>query len=93
MPRKNDQKKSKSRACFKLQAPEAQQVVLCGTFNDWDQDTRRLKRSKNGIWSTFLSLEPGTYEYRFLVDGQWQNDPNADVVPNPFGSQNNVLMV
>ena len=33
------------------------------------------------------------YEYRFLVDGQWQNAPDAEVVPNPYGGQNCVQVI
>jgi hypothetical protein len=39
-------------------------------------------------------LEAGTYRYRFLVDGEWRDDPNCKLrVPNPFGSQDAVLKV
>ncbi|MDY6973201.1 MAG: glycogen-binding domain-containing protein [Thermodesulfobacteriota bacterium] len=39
-------------------------------------------------------LYPERYEYRFLVDGQWYNDPQNDLTcPNCFGTQNNVILV
>jgi hypothetical protein len=39
-------------------------------------------------------LAPGTYEYCFIVDGQWMPDPMArETVPNPFGGRNSVLKV
>jgi hypothetical protein len=41
-----------------------------------------------------LLLSPGEYEYRFLVDGQWKDDPMAKrYVGNPFGGFNCVLEV
>jgi hypothetical protein len=41
-----------------------------------------------------LTLAPGRYEYRFIVDGEWMADPLAkDFVPNPFGGQNSLLEV
>ena len=40
-----------------------------------------------------MMLEPGTYEYRFLVDGEWQTDPDAEVVSNPYSTQNCVQIV
>ncbi|MDP6777686.1 MAG: isoamylase early set domain-containing protein [Candidatus Latescibacteria bacterium] len=73
---------------FKLVAPEAGEVFLVGTFNNWDPKGRPLKRGKAGLWRTFMSLEPGTYEYRFVVDGLWHNDPGARAVPNPYGGLN-----
>ncbi len=34
-------------------------------------------------FSTLVNLAEGDYEYKFLVDGQWVNDPaNTDVTKN-----------
>ena len=39
-------------------------------------------------------MPPGSYEYRFVVDGQWVDDPEVnELIPNPFGSANAVLEV
>ena len=67
----------KKRLNFKLHAPEAKDVFVAGTFNDWDPQARPLKVDKKGNWKTWMSLMPGTYEYRFIVNGQWQEDPNC----------------
>ena len=84
---------SQKRAYFKLTAPKAKEVKLLGAFNNWSPEARPLKQDKKGIWRTWLLLEPGTYEYRFLVDGEWQNDPHAEVVPNSYGTKNCVQVV
>ena len=90
----NSRKQSpKKRVYFRLEAPEARAVALVGTFNSWDPEARVLKRDKSGVWKTWMMLEPGTYEYRFLVDGRWRNASDAEVVPNPFGTHNNVQAV
>jgi 1,4-alpha-glucan branching enzyme len=74
---------------FELLAPGAQEVYLAGDFNNWDSSANPMKKDKKGIWKTALSLKPGRYEYRFLVDGNWENDPSCcDCVPNEFGTQN-----
>jgi hypothetical protein len=40
------------------------------------------------------SLKPGTYHYRFVVDGEWRDDPECKVrLQNPFGTQNDVVQV
>jgi len=94
MPRKeSDGQTPKRRIRFSLEAPGAQEVGLAGTFNGWEARARLLKRDGRGVWSTSLTLTPGTYEYRFLVDGAWQNDPGAGVSPNPYGTQNSVRVV
>ncbi len=79
---------------FEFLAPEAQEVYLAGGFNNWDNNAHPMKKDKKGLWKTSLSLKPGRYEYRFLVDGNWENDPSGcDCVPNEFGSQNCVRIV
>jgi len=79
---------------FEFLAPAAQEVHLAGDFNNWDASSNPMREDKKGIWKIFLSLKPGTYEYRFLVDGNWENDPSCcDCVPNEFGSQNCVRIV
>ena len=67
--------------------------LLVGDFNNWDPEARTLKQDKKGVWKAYLTLELGTYEYRFLVDGQWQNDTDAAVISNPYGSQNSLRVV
>jgi 1,4-alpha-glucan branching enzyme len=84
----------KKRVTFTFDAPEAKEVFLCGTFNDWCLDKTPLKRDARGKWKAQIMLAPGTYEYRLRVDGVWTNDPAADgVTPNPFGTENCVRQV
>jgi hypothetical protein len=46
------------------------------------------------MWSKTLSLDPGSYQYRLLVDGQWQDDPQClQRVPNTYGTENCVRVV
>ena len=53
-----------------------------------------MKKDAQGNWSTTVDLKPGRYEYRFVVDGNWENDQdNNEIVPNPFGTFNNVIVV
>ena len=41
-----------------------------------------------------MLLEPGTYEYKFVVDGEWKLDEsNPNFAPNSLGSLNSVLVV
>ena len=72
--------------------PEAKTVYLVGEFNRWDhRATRMVKRQ--GKFQTRLELKPGEYQYKFLVDGEWHADPNAEQVQNEFGTTNNVIRV
>jgi 1,4-alpha-glucan branching enzyme len=79
---------------FEFLAPEAEKVYLAGDFNNWDTNANLMKKDKKGTWKTDLSLKPGRYEYRFFVNGNWENDPAcSNCVPNEFGSQNCVRVV
>ena len=82
-------KSANEKVIFEYSAPEAREVSLTGDFNGWDTRTNPMKRDRNGLWKTTLPLSPGRYEYRFLVDGQWENDPSCSgCVPNQLGSMN-----
>ena len=79
---------------FEFSAPGAREVLVAGEFNNWDARANPLKKDKNGLWKITLPLTPGKYEYRFLTDGKWENDPSCSgCVPNIFGSQNCVKIV
>lgn len=84
----------KKMVSFHFFAPEAQDVLLTGSFNNWDGGKHPMKKDKNGIWKKRLGLSPGQYEYRYLVDDQWSNDPSCQArVDNGFGGQNNIITV
>ena len=79
---------------FDLLAPEAGSVSVAGEFNHWNPMSHPMKKNKKGLWEVSLSLAPGTCQYRFFVDGQWQNDPSCtSCVENPFGTLNCVKKV
>ncbi|MBI4398768.1 MAG: isoamylase early set domain-containing protein [Candidatus Omnitrophica bacterium] len=79
---------------FSFFAPLSLVVQVAGTFNNWDQNLGVLRKDAKGTWSGAFELRPGRYEYRFLIDGNWENDQNHfEIVPNAFGTFNNVLEV
>lgn len=79
---------------FKLFAPEAKEVTLVGDFSNWQGDECPMRRAKDGSWKKLVQLNPGRYEYRFVVDGHWWTDPeNPDRQQNPYGQDNSVLVV
>lgn len=85
---------AKKRKVFQLAAPGAQTVYLAGDFNEWVPDVRPLKVGKNGIWKTTVTLVPGVYQYRFVVDGVWCDDPRcAEKIPNGLGAENCLMRV
>jgi 1,4-alpha-glucan branching enzyme len=82
------------RVAIVVKAPEAKEVRVTGDFTRWVKEGIRLSPDGNGQWRTVLPLDPGQYQYRILVDGEWSDHPEAaERVANPFGSENCVLKV
>lgn len=80
---------------FRLYAPGADSVSLAGEFNRWMKNETLLMRRNGGLWSVEIPLEPGTYSYMFVIDGQeWVPDPEADLYRDDgFGYTNSVRRV
>ena len=75
-------------------APGAKEVSLAGSFNGWDAAALPMKKIGAATWAVDLELEPGRHEYRLVVDGRWQEDPNAtERTDNPYGGKNSVLLI
>jgi len=73
---------------------KAHTVAIAGDFNGWSPQANILEDSdEDGIWIGTLKLEPGRYEYMFVLDGEkWFPDPNAlRYVKDGFGNKNAIL--
>jgi chromosome partitioning protein len=76
----------------------ANDVRIAGDFNGWvpDRGVVSSTRQEDGarVWRKVLHLQPGTYAYRYVVDGEWREDPtNPERVPTPAGPRNSLLVV
>jgi 1,4-alpha-glucan branching enzyme len=91
MPRRKLMKKT----LFSLIAPKAREVLLVGDFTNWQAKPLIMDRMKprSRTFAAAIALPPGTYEYKFIVDGEWVEDPKADSVLNDFGTQNSVIRI
>jgi 1,4-alpha-glucan branching enzyme len=91
---KNKTSMLKWKHTFTYRAPLALNVQLAGDFTDWEKHPVNLRRQSEGLWQASVELEPGEHRYRFLVDGQWRDDPECTMfVSNPFGSRDAVRQV
>lgn len=75
--------------------PRANSVQLAGDFNNWQPTATPMERvGDSGVWQAKMKLPHGTYRYRLVVDGQWQQDPyNERTEVNPYGDLNSVVEV
>ena len=69
-------------------------VKIAGDFNGWIPDKQVETRLHHGIITKSLRLNPGSYQYRLVIDGQWQEDPtNPNQAANIYGEINSILKV
>jgi hypothetical protein len=80
---------------FHLEAPFAESVKLAADFTEWEKFPLDMMKSEDGIWYATVPLPPGHYSYRFIVDGEWCDDPRSmlRLHTNPFGRANAVMEV
>jgi 1,4-alpha-glucan branching enzyme len=86
---------AKKPVTFEYFDPSATVVSLVGDFNGWNPSARPLKRDAGGLWKVTLRLGPGTYQYKFVVNGErWEEDPlNLERCPNEHGTFNSIRRV
>jgi 1,4-alpha-glucan branching enzyme len=74
--------------------PEAREIFVAGSFNDWNPREHPLIRDASGNWSVELELPPGEYRYRLIIDGRWCDHANAlRTAPNPYGGTDAICTV
>ncbi len=79
---------------FLFKAGDAGSVKLAGDFTNWEKAPIEMTATENGDWAAVIPLQPGRYSYRFIVDGEWQDDPRCTRrVCNPFGTENAVIEI
>ena len=81
---------------LKINDGKAHTVAIAGDFNGWNPQANLLEDPDgDGIWTGTLKLEPGRYEYMFVLDGEkWFPDPNAlRYVKDGFGNKNAILEI
>ena len=85
--------KPECKITFSYPAKEASVVEVSGDFNDWD--FMPLKKQKNGTFKGQVNLPvENEYQFKYKVDGEWQNDSAADKYQwNDFAASDNSVVV
>jgi chromosome partitioning protein len=85
----------KSGILFSYEASDVRSLKLVGDFNNWTPDQNaELEKAEDGTWQKIVPLSPGKYHYKFIVDGEWMEDPsNPESVVNDFGGIDSVVEV
>ena len=83
-------KGDKSWVTFTFTPESGENVVLCGSWNNWEDEAMKMKKS--GEYSLRRLLKANSeYEFGYRVNGHWYCDNELECVASPFGSQNSLL--
>jgi len=80
---------------FSYYSPSAKEVFLAGDFNGWKKRATPLIKGKDDVWRVILGLRSSrSYEYKYVVDGNWLNDPNnPELNPDVAGGANSIMYI
>ena len=92
--RRKQRKKNQNKVTFEFENEKATKVALVGSFNNWNKDADPMVK-ENNVWKCSKQLEPGTYEYQFVVDDtDWVVDSKCETtVNNKYEGKNSVIVV
>ena len=79
---------------FSILAKEAASAAVVGDFNNWNIEEGTMEKLKNGTFKGVFDLpKDSSYEIKYLIDGNYMNDPEADGLKwNDYaGAENSVL--
>ncbi len=77
---------------FRFERADAQSVALVGEFNQWH--AQQMSKLGDGSWRLTIKLAPGTYGYKFLVNGsEWVFDPSNSNRKTVNGIENSAIEI
>jgi 1,4-alpha-glucan branching enzyme len=88
--------KAVCKVTFSVVAKEANEASVVGDFNNWNPAEGVLSKLKNGTFKGVFDVnKDASYEFKYLIDGDFVNEPEADSFKwNAFaGNENGVLAV
>src|SRR5262249_5954544 len=71
--------------------PSAKTVEVAGEFSNWK--ILPMTKDDAGNWSKTLSLKPGVYAYKFVINGEWKLDPKNPARKSVNDIENSALTV
>ena len=86
---------AKQAVTFTVHADAGKAVFVAGEFNGWDPTAKKMAyKARQGVYAAEVKLAPGTYQYKYVIDGTWCADPeNVNAVANDQGTFNSVITV
>lgn len=73
---------------------QVESVHVAGSFNGWNTGSHRLLPAPDGSYELFVTMPPGSHNYKLMVDGQWMLDPaNPEKLDDGTGNENSIARV
>ncbi|MGM0441584.1 MAG: glycogen-binding domain-containing protein [Elusimicrobiota bacterium] len=77
---------------FYFERSQTENVAVAGDFSNWNRVP--LEEVEDGIFKKEISVDPGRYQYKLIVDGNWVTDPeNSKKISDGRGGKNSLLEV
>lgn len=90
--RKTVNSKARKPVNFRCEVEFCRSVMLAGDFNSWI--AKPMRNVGDGKWQTQVMLPPGSFAYKFIVDGKWIADPACvEKISDGFGNFNSLLNI
>jgi 1,4-alpha-glucan branching enzyme len=87
--------KSRKKGMYRFSVKPGNKIAraeVAGDFSNWEPV--RMRKNKQGEYVANVPLLAGTYEYKFIIDGDWTVDTeNENYSANSFGTMNSVALV
>ena len=78
---------------YKFNNRNPQNVLVSGSFDEWKEKHSLTYNPTMGKWTCTLKLKKGKYFYKYIIDGNWEINPNEPSVRESNGIINNVINV
>ena len=68
-------------------------VLVSGSFDNWKEKHPLKYDNKERKWICHMNLKKGKYFYKYIIDGNWEINPNENQMRGNDGIVNNVIDV
>lgn len=78
---------------FRFYRPQAREVAVAGSFNDWCTESLKMRPAEDGWWIAIAAIESGVHQFRYVADGRWYTDFAANGIEMSKHGPNSLLVV
>lgn len=84
-------KGQKAWVTFSVEPQSQENLVICGDWNDWQEESMKVKKSGEFYITKVLPIGK-EYQFGYRTNNDtWQCDSELECVESPFGSSNSLL--